>query len=434
MNTSRVKKIIIFLISAFIIIYFLYIGISKAFGVNGIKTEIATEMTATDSLYKDGIIVREETLVKNDLEGVVSYVANDGDRVAKNEVIASLYSSEEDVMNNKNLEEINKEISQIKKLNTIAITGDLAIDNINSQIKNAIISLNSNVADRDFINTKSYVNNLTYLITQRMVVTDDAVDISKRLDELNAEKQALENSTVKATGHIKANVSGCFVSSADGYESVFDYENVKSINIKKYNEMKKAKPKKVSDNTIGKLITNVGWYIVCPISNQDALRIATSSNQKVTIHMPYATTISIPAYVEAINRDVNGGDESIMVLRCDYMNSELASIRNENIEIRLKTYEGIRVSKDAIHDGVVKKMFNDKDGNQVTKKKKVQGVYVLYGNELQFKEISILYSGSDFVICDPSPEEGELFNGETVALYDNVVIEGDDLKDGKIVK
>ena len=79
-------------------------------------------------------------------------------------------------------------------------------------------------------------------------------------------------------------------------------------------------------------------------------------------------------------------------------------------------------------------MFNDKDGNQVTKKKKVQGVYVLYGNELQFKEISILYSGSDFVICDPSPEEGELFNGETVALYDNVVIEGDDLKDGKIVK
>ena len=196
----------------------------------------------------------------------------------------------------------------------------------------------------------------------------------------------------------------------------------------------KAKPKKVSDNTIGKLITNVGWYIVCPISNQDALRIATSSNQKVTIHMPYATTISIPAYVEAINRDVNGGDESIMVLRCDYMNSELASIRNENIEIRLKTYEGIRVSKDAIHDGVVKKMFNDKDGNQVAKKKKVQGVYVLYGNELQFKEISILYSGSDFVICDPSPEEGELFNGETVALYDNVVIEGDDLKDGKIVK
>ena len=58
---------------------------------------------------------------------------------------------------------------------------------------------------------------------------------------------------------------------------------------------------------------------------------------------------------------------------------------------------------------------------------------MLYGNELQFKEVSILYSGSDFVICDPSPDSGVLFNGKTISLYDNVVVEGSDLKDGKII-
>lgn len=434
MDKAKAKKLLVFLISAFIIIYFIYIGISKTFDVTGIKTEIAREMTATDTLYKDAFIVREETLVNNNKNGVISYVSSDGDHVAKGEVIASLYNNEEDVINNKKLDSVNDEITQIKRLNATAGTGDLAIDNINSQINNAIISLNTNIADRDFINVDSYVKNLTYLITERFVVTDNSVDISKRLQDLQNEKQTLENNTTKAISDINAKVAGCFVSSADGYESLFDYDNVKTINIDTFNKMKEMEPKKVSDKTIGKLITNVDWYVVCPISNEEALRIATSGYHKVIIKMPFATTSSIPAYIESVNQSTTKDNEGVMILKCDYMNSELASIRNENVEVCLSNYEGIRVSKSAIHDGVVKKISEDKKGNQITKKKKVQGVYVLYGNELQFKEISIIYSGSDFVICDPSPENGVLFNGETVSLYDNVVIEGDDLKDGKIVK
>lgn len=434
MDKAKVKRLIITLISAFIIIYIIYVGIDTIFDLGGIETEIATEMTATDSLYKEGIIVREEKLVKNNSDGVISYVATDGDHVSKGEIIASVYNDETDVLNNKKLDDINNEITQIKKLNASASTGDLAIDNINSQINNAIISMNSSIADRDFIKTESSVNDLTYLITERLVVTNNAVDISKRQKELEVEKSKLESETTKAKGHINAKKAGCFVSSADGYENVFSYENIKSLNINKYNEMKEAKPKKVSDKTVGKLITNVEWYVVCPVSEQDALRITTSGYQKVIINMPYATTSSIPAYIEAVNPDPKGSGEYVMVLRCDYMNSELASVRMENIEICLSSFEGLRVSKDAIHDGIVKKTTEDNDGNQKTRKKKVQGVYVLYGNELQFKEISILYSGSDFVICNPSPEEGKLFNGETVELYDNVVVKGDDLKDGKIVK
>ena len=35
----------------------------------------------------------------------------------------------------------------------------------------------------------------------------------------------------------------------------------------------------------------------------------------------------------------------------------------------------------------------------------VQGVYVLYGSELVFKEIVPLSTYSTFVLCDPNPEE-----------------------------
>ena len=44
-----------------------------------------------------------------------------------------------------------------------------------------------------------------------------------------------------------------------------------------------------------------------------------------------------------------------------------------------------------------------------------------------------MYAGNDFVICDPSPEEGVLYNGKTVELYDQIVVSGGNLYDGKII-
>ena len=78
--------------------------------------------------------------------------------------------------------------------------------------------------------------------------------------------------------------------------------------------------------------------------------------------------------------------------------------------------------------------FYDDNDNKHTEKKKVQGVYVLYGSEVQFKQISILYAEDDYVICDAAPDKDELFNGETVSLYDKVILKGDDLYDGKVIE
>lgn len=265
-----------------------------------------------------------------------------------------------------------------------------------------------------------------------MLVAGKNVDISSRLTDLKAQKQELQNTSNKAVGSVKASQAGCFVSSADGYESIYKYKNANSMTITKYNKLLKQKPNKVSSDTIGKLVTSVNWYVICPISKEEALTLKSTNYDSITVNMPYASTSTIPASIESINQDKKGGD-SILVLKCNYMNSELASVRKENVEICLKTYEGIRVNKDALHTDYVTKITEDSKGNQKSSKKKVQGVYVLYGNELQFKQVNIIYSGSDFVICDPSSDNTNLYNGETISLYDNIVVKGNDLKDGKII-
>ena len=116
------------------------------------------------------------------------------------------------------------------------------------------------------------------------------------------------------------------------------------------------------------------------------------------------------------------------------MNDSLIDARIEPVEIGLGTYKGLQVSKRAIHDDYVEKTVYDDNGNVRTEKKKVQGVYTLYGSKVQFKQISILFADNDYVICDQNPAEELLFNGETIKLYDQIIIEGDDLYDGKVIE
>ena len=47
--------------------------------------------------------------------------------------------------------------------------------------------------------------------------------------------------------------------------------------------------------------------------------------------------------------------------------------------------------------------------------------------------LDALVADSDYVICDTNPAEGILFNGETISLYDKVIVKGDDLYDGKVI-
>ena len=153
----------------------------------------------------------------------------------------------------------------------------------------------------------------------------------------------------------------------------------------------------------------------------------------VTVKFSDAFSEPVLASIYKIEQ-VKDSDKALLILECNYMSKELSEARNEPIEIGMGTYTGLRVSKKAIHDDYTEKITYDDNNNKKTETKKVQGVYVLYGSEVQFKEISIVYSGKDYVLCDPTPEDGVLFSDDTISLYDQVILEGDDLYDGKVIK
>ena len=99
------------------------------------------------------------------------------------------------------------------------------------------------------------------------------------------------------------------------------------------------------------------------------------------------------------------------LLKCNLMNKKYAVLRKNPVKLIFNTYTGYQVNNKAVRE------INGQ-----------KGVYVLNGNIVKFKKINIVYSDSEYSICSvPDGESGYL------KQYDEIIVEGTDLYDGKIL-
>lgn len=135
-----------------------------------------------------------------------------------------------------------------------------------------------------------------------------------------------------------------------------------------------------------------------------------------------------------------------MIFECSYMDPGIALLRNESIQIDVKTYSGVLVRKEALRFRDVAYTLYDEDGevvlddagNPVTKiEKDVMGVFVKYGSTLKFVQVFSDKTVNGYAICKTGLSEEDrdgLVTDSTIQLYDEVVTEGTDLYDGKLVR
>lgn len=427
MDKLLFKRILVSSLTALIVIYVIYLFVSANFNV--LQTENATQMTVTDKIYSTGFIVRDEQYITNDKSGYIAYELKDGDDIEADGIVAKIYPNSTDAVARQKIEKIDQQISELNNLTKSYFTESVGLDTVNNQLDDQFLTFLGNLNRGKLPQADDNLLSLLYSINQRQLITGKVTDFSEKIAELESEKAKLSAQSNDSVGTVKTPKAGYFVSVTDGYEPVVSYKDAKNITAE---QLEGIEAQAVPDNVIGKIVSELNWYVACPVTASEALSLSLYEDQDVTIEMPFASTEKIPAKIVQINQNDKDSD-GVVVFQCNYMNTQLADARKESVEIGMQTYTGLRVSKKALHDGVVTKYTEQDDGSRKEEQKEVQGVYVVHGSELQFKEVSILYAGNDYVICDPNPEEELLFNGETVQLYDKVVIEGDKLYDGKII-
>lgn len=430
MDNLLFKRILISILVVALVAYVGFLFINANFG-SSIETEVVVNVSDPDVINADCFIVRDESYLYNNNNGVLSFNVNDGDNVSVGQTIADVYSNENDAVYIRRIKEIDEEIDNLKTLSNSNFKDSVGLDSVNNLINDSIIDLLDYSNKCDYTDSKKAIDKSLYYINQRQIVTGQAKGFKAKISQLESEKQSLINSCSNSIGSVTTDKAGYYVSEADGYENALKYDKVKDLTVK---DLKKVKKSKVNSNVVGKVISNPVWYVVCQIDKDEAIKLSKmyGSDEKVKVTLPFVSKESIESRIYSINQNSKNSG-AVLVLACDYMNQDMAGIRQENVNISTLNYSGLKVSKRALHEDYVTKTVEKKNGETVEKRKKVQGVYVLYGSELVFKEISIVYSTNQYVLCNPTPEDGVLFNGKTVQLYDQVVIKGDNLYDGKVV-
>lgn len=397
------KNTLLKLVIAFFAIAFLMNQAVSAF-YKPVTTESAVFYTANNGFKITGVIIRNEILVTTNSDGVLHFLISDGERVSKNGTIANIYGNEAASITLSQIESVQNKINDI---NDILSFNDLEAANlelINTRVNKNLNSLIMSSATNNFGDLPKTSEELLFALNRRQAAMGNTTSFATQLDALNAQLATLKAGLTGIVGDVKASQSGYFLSKTDGYETVLNANKLSDVTPEFLNGLS---VKQNSNNVVGKIVSDYEWYIAAKVS------ISESHNYKEGDSLKLYTSVKsspvLPVTVKQVNSSSSSSD-AVIIFACNEMNAELASMRSGPMTVVSREYSGLKVPKKALR--VV-------DGQK--------GVYIVKGMQAKFVPVEILYSTDNMMICNKLDADGQL------RLYDQVIVKGRNLYDGKII-
>lgn len=378
-----------------------------------VKTEIAMEKTVSDAVTTEGFIVRDESYITADAVGTLVPLVTDGKRVASGDDVAVVFTSEASARNYSQIQSVKADIAYFESLkNKIGLqTND--VEAVDERVYSACEQYIAAMAEGNIDALEAYADTVCEAITSRQLATGTVIDPTEKLTALTAQLAELQ---AQSGGFVtvQANNPGYYIAHVDGYETAFSYDKALEATGEEIEALLQSTPVPAESlqNCMGKLVDSFNWYILCVIDAQSAGGL--SSGRYITVDFPLTSAASIAAEVVSVQNA--GTDKAAVVLRSNLMNAQYAALRKEQVRLVLQNFTGFQVNNKAIREV---------DG--------VKGVYTVSGNIIKFKKVELAYSDSEYsVSVTPKDENGNPKSGY-VSLYDEIIVEGTDLYDGKIL-
>jgi len=404
---NALKKISIALLA---LVIFVYVGYQGYLRINDpYTTEIVFRYSVSDSLSADGIILRDEHLLKSADSMAVDYILDDGERVAKNAVVAKLYNSKSDIADKDIIEKLEADLELLEQSAKASADYYTNAEAITKQIISKLISY-TNVCESQFVQDVSTPKNSFLLaLNKRLATLDKNVDYKTAITQTKTLLNQYKQNQGDSVASIRTSQAGYFVSRIDGYEDSLTTKNLLDRSLKDYSKLIEDKvTAKVSDAAVGKIITEPHWYLAIevPASTAESFYVG----RVLDVDFPFSTIETIEATVSEVITEQNS-DTMIVLLKSSAMSENLAVTRTCTVQIKFRTITGLRLNSKAIR-------FNENNE---------QGVYILSGEKIRFKKINIIYEGNGFCLTEYNDSDPEYLQ-----FYDEVVVEGRDLYDSKL--
>lgn len=405
---EQLRKGLVLLVSILLLAYVVYQVYSATH--EPVRTEVIREASVDDTVDAETFVVRNESYLETTEDGTLIPLTESGSRVAAGEGVVAIFPTESEAADYAEMVQVQDTLQRYSRLAKQKSGSAVNLGNMSSNISNSVIDLAAMVDSGNLTGVGTQVSDIRDMILAKQIATGEEKSLESTVTELESRYAVL---TKKTAGYdtLVSEVSGYYIDSADGYENTVAYDGVTKLKPSEIKKLMKADPDEVSDNVIGKVASDFDWYMVFALDSDKAKTL--KKDNTVTVNLPYSAVNSVKATVYSKSKENSDGEVAV-VLKCNRMDSYIASLRKESAEIVIHSYTGLKVPTEAIH--------TNEDGEK--------GVYVLEGNVAKFKKLRTVYSEDDFVISSETAKDGE--TGNYVKRYDSVIMSGKDLTDGKI--
>lgn len=370
-----------------------------------LKTQTATVSTVYDKASSEALFIRDESVVEKAATGVTVPCFEDGDKINVKGNVAMQFSSSKAAANYSKYTDLTNQIKYYQTLEAQTVGQSANLETINEDIEQKVINYADGLCRNKIGDTAQELDSV--LVRRQLIIGED-VDLLSIIENLR-DKRNSYSSFSKPDKYIKTDESGVFSNYTDGYENIIDFDKAEETSIDEFKSALSAvdKSKDVADN-VGKLVTSYTWYVQTLVSIDTVKNL--ENGDYVNIVLKDDSSKEFKAEIVS-GADVSlGQKEALLVLKLNEMDADIAKLRKAEIEIRRNKYEGIKIPSEALH--VV-------DGKK--------GVYVLIASQIKFREVNIIYSDDDYVLA-----EYDESNTNSIHLYDKIITQGKDLKDGKV--
>ncbi|WP_298734080.1 HlyD family efflux transporter periplasmic adaptor subunit [uncultured Subdoligranulum sp.] len=368
------------------------------------KTETAIQYTMADSVTLDGVVSFASVPVEG--TGDLGYLVQDGERVSNGTVLAECYTDDSQGLLRERLDRLGRTIDLLSKSQN-STGSDLSV--LTNQTRQALYNLLDKLDTAEYSGINDAEDDFLLAQNRLQINTGQTGDFTQTISTLQAEYDEI-NAELSSLQTITATTNGYFSSTEAAPTIATDQQALDDASPLELQQMLSDGFPAADTNRAGQIATGFSWrfYTVCDLETAARFDGITS----VKISVPGKQNTPLTATLVELTQSEEDGIAKL-VFECQSINAEILSFGQETAQIDIKTYEGIRIDKEALH--IV-------DGSR--------GVYVKYGNLQRFLKITILYEDENYILI---PDDGAVGTDNEVRLYDEIIVQGTNLQDGKLL-
>ncbi len=395
----------------------------------GLDTLRTQEITEESYVSLDLFVFRDEVVLPSQGD-LYQYHVYNGERVGVGDRIATAYTAEGETAELQTLLKLYAEqIGMAERL-----SGDASPENLQAvkdELEKAYLALLTAADKGNSGNASEAAQRVQKGLAQYAAIKENGVSEGDRPTALREAMASLVEE-YPVSGQMAADQSGYYYYDTDGYELLFDVDQVMSMTPEEFLALTETPAQSYENGGAGKMVYNSVWYAAAYVSLADVAKTAfeVGDSYDVVCDDSAGTQISM-----TVVRMEPTSDGALLVFKTNAMPDGFTFPRRFSAQTVTDTVSGYRIPTEAMT------VLTAPDGSEV------KGVYVLEGNVVEFRKIYITVSRDGYTIAatyeevqamlDALPEEERkkmTADGWTyLDMNDKIITRGTALYEGKII-